>query len=162
MSVGTSSRECCEWLRAPLGSLTVAQGWCPETRDVVDQRWLLGCFGVMVLLLGGDGDLLAVGGCSGSGWWLCLRWMVVKISMLVVARISLLVVVRVSLLVMVSLLGGDGRLDVPSEGVTDVCSAVHEAQEAGSSYFCTEQGADSNEQLINITGLDGCGVSVPN
>lgn len=43
-----------------------------------------------------------------------------------------------------------------------VCSAVHEAQEIGSSYFCTEQGADINEQLINITGLDGCSVSVPN
>ena len=43
-----------------------------------------------------------------------------------------------------------------------VCSAVHEAQEIGSSYFCTEQGADINEQLINIAGLDGCSVSVPN
>lgn len=37
-----------------------------------------------------------------------------------------------------------------------------EAQEIGSSYFCTEQGADINEQLINNTGLDGCSVSVPN
>lgn len=113
----------------------------------------------MILLLGGDGDLLAVGGHSGSGRWLCLHWVVVKNSVL---RISLLMVVRILLLVTMPLLGGDGRLGAPSEGVTEACSAAHDAQETGSSYFYTEQGADSNEQLINITGLDGCSVSVPN
>lgn len=53
-----------------LSFLTVAQGIVSVMRDKAGaHRW---CWGVkllmMVLLLGGDGDLLAVSGCSGSGW----------------------------------------------------------------------------------------------
>lgn len=138
---------------------------------------------VAVVVQDGDSMLLLV-----VAVFLC--WVVVKISLLVVARILLLVVVmvllllvvmvlllvvvlRVSLLVvsrisllvvMVSLLGGDGRLVCPQRRRPSGAarSAVCEAQEIGSSYFCTEQGADINEQLINIAGLDGCSVSVPN
>lgn len=38
----------------------------------------------------------------------------------------------------------------------------NEAPEKGCSYFSLEQGADINEQLINILECDGSSVSVPN
>lgn len=38
----------------------------------------------------------------------------------------------------------------------------NEAREKGCSYFFLEQGADINEQLINILECDGSSVSVPN
>lgn len=38
----------------------------------------------------------------------------------------------------------------------------NEAPEKGCSYFSLEQGADINEQLINILECDGSNVSVPN
>ena len=57
---------------APLGSLLVARGMVSSNEGHGRRsQVVLGCHAVhdgMVLLLGGDGDLLAVGGCSGSGW----------------------------------------------------------------------------------------------
>lgn len=57
---------------ASLGSLMVAQGMVSSNEEHGRcSQEVLGCHAVhdgMVLLLRAAGDLLAVGGCSGSGW----------------------------------------------------------------------------------------------
>lgn len=48
-------------------------------------------------------------------------------------------------------------------GHPPLCTQLrNEAPEKGCSYFSLEQGADINEQLINILECDGSSVSVPN
>lgn len=110
---------------------------------------------------------------GSAGAWGCLRWHRLPAgwwwrAVVLVAQdgdSTLLSVVVMSLFWFLAraLLGGDvdtGHFSPPRRpSGARLCG---EAQEIGSSYFCSEQGADINEQLINNTGLDGCSVSVPN